>query len=86
MSDDGKELLGMAQRFGPYSFVVNTKKIARKTAEEQGWNLFNDPKLKGRYGVQESDDWNVFDIFLVAGIDPFKTHNDAEMATFKKTA
>ena len=57
MSDDGKELLGMAQRFGPYSFVVNTDKISRKTAEEQGWDLFNDPKLAGRYGVQESDDW-----------------------------
>jgi spermidine/putrescine transport system substrate-binding protein len=35
MSDDGKELLGMAQRFGPYSFVVDIDKISRKTAEEQ---------------------------------------------------
>jgi spermidine/putrescine-binding protein len=52
-------LLGMAQRFGPYSFVVNTDKISRKIAEEQGWDLFNDPKLAGRYGVQKSDDWNV---------------------------
>jgi len=84
MSDDGKELLGMAQRFGPYSFVVNTDKISRKTAEEQGWDLFNDPK--GRYGVQESDDWNVFDVFLVAGINPFKEHSDDEMNTFKDTA
>ena len=48
MSDNGKELLGMAQRFGPYSFVVNTDKISRKIAEEQGWDLFNDPKLAGR--------------------------------------
>jgi hypothetical protein len=86
MSDDGKELLGMAQRFGPYSFVVNTEKISRKTAEEQGWDLFNDPKLAGRYGVQESDDWNVFHIFLVAGINPFKEHSEDEMKTFKDTA
>ena len=56
MSDDRKELLGMAQRFGPYSFVVNTDKISRKIAEEQGWDLFNDPKLTGHYGVQKSDD------------------------------
>src|SRR4249920_1966515 len=42
MSDDGKELIGMAQRFGPYSFVVNTDKISRPTAEDQGWNLWND--------------------------------------------
>ena len=43
MSDDGKELLGMCQRFGPYSFVVNTDKVSRATAEDQGWNLWNDP-------------------------------------------
>ncbi len=29
MSEDGKELLGMCQRFGPYSFVVNTDKVSR---------------------------------------------------------
>jgi spermidine/putrescine transport system substrate-binding protein len=86
MSDDGKELLGMAQRFGPYSFVVNTDKISRKIAEEQGWDLFNDPKLADRYGVQKSDDWNVFDIFLVAGINPFKEHSEDEMNTFTDTA
>lgn len=86
MSDDGKDLLGMAQRFGPYSFVVNTKKISRSTAEEQGWDLFNDPSLAGKYGIQESDDWNVFNIFLVAGIDPFKEHTPEEMQKFSETA
>lgn len=86
MSDDGKDLLGMAQRFGPYSFVVNTDKISRKTAEDQGWDLWNDPKLAGRYGVQESDDWNVFDMFMVAGINPFKTHSAEELAKFDETA
>ncbi len=86
MSDDGAELLGMAQRFGPYSFVVNTDKVSRATAEQQGWDLFNDPALAGKYGILESDDWNVFNIFLVAGIDPFKTHDDAEFAKFEETA
>jgi spermidine/putrescine transport system substrate-binding protein len=86
MSEDGKELLGMAQRFGPYSFVVNTDKISRNLAEEQGWDLFNDPKLAGRYGVQKSDDWNVFDIFLIAGINPFKEQSESEMNTFKAAA
>ena len=86
MSDDGKDLLGMAQRFGPYSFVVNTDKISRATAEEQGWNLFNDPKLAGRYGILESDDWNVFDIFLTAGINPFVAHSDADFKAFEDTA
>ena len=42
MDDAGANLLGMAQRFGPYSFVVNTDKISRATAEDQGWDLWND--------------------------------------------
>lgn len=86
MSADGSELLGSCQRFGPYSFVVNTNKISRATAESTGWDLFNDPKLAGRYGILESDDWNVFGIFVVAGIDPFKEHTDAELAKFSETA
>ncbi|MGH6947303.1 MAG: ABC transporter substrate-binding protein [Kiloniellales bacterium] len=86
MSEDGKELLGIAQRFGPYSFVVNTDKVSRATAEDQGWDLWNDPANAGKYGVLESDDWNVFDIFLIAGIDPFRPHNDDELAKFDEAA
>ncbi|WP_229774848.1 hypothetical protein, partial [Vibrio parahaemolyticus] len=36
--------------------------------------------------IQESDDWNVFDIFLVAGINPFIEHTPAQMAKFPETA
>jgi spermidine/putrescine transport system substrate-binding protein len=86
MSDDGKELLGMCQRFGPYSFVVNTDKISRATAEDQGWNLWNDAALVGKYGILESDDWNVFNICCIAGFDPFKVHSDDEVAKFTETA
>ncbi len=86
MDESGAELLGMAQRFGPYSYVVNTDKISRQTAEDQGWNLFADPANAGKYGILESDDWNVFNICLVAGFDPFKVHSDEEVAKFKTTA
>nr|WP_244517781.1 PotD/PotF family extracellular solute-binding protein [Ancylobacter rudongensis] len=86
MSEDGSELIGMAQRFGPYSFVVNTDKISRKTAEDTGWDLFNDPALAGKYGILESDDWNVFNIFIIAGIDPFKVHTPEEFTKFEETA
>lgn len=86
LSEDGKDLLGMAQRFGPFNYVVNTKKISRATAEDTGWDLFNDSALAGRYGIQESDDWNVFDIFLIAGINPFVTHSTDEMARFEQVA
>ncbi len=86
MDDAGANLLGMAQRFGPYSYVVNTDKISRAAAEDQGWNLWNDPANAGKYGILESDDWNVFNICLIAGFDPFKTHSDDEVAKFKETA
>jgi spermidine/putrescine transport system substrate-binding protein len=86
MDESGAQLLGMAQRFGPYSYVVNTDKISRQTAEDQGWNLFNDAANAGKYGILESDDWNVFNICLIAGFDPFKVHSDEEVAKFKETA
>lgn len=86
MDDSGSQLIGMAQRFGPYSFVVNTDKISRATAEDQGWNLWNDAANAGRYGVLESDDWNVFCLCCIAGFDPFKEHSDDEVAKFTEAA
>jgi spermidine/putrescine transport system substrate-binding protein len=86
MDDSGKELLGMAQRFGPYSFVVNTDKISRATAEDQGWDLWNDAANDKKYGVQASDDWNVFDLCCIAGFDPFRAHTDEEVAKYTETA
>ncbi len=85
-SDDGAELLGMCQRFGPYSFVVNTDKVSRATAEDQGWDLWNDPANDGKYGILESDDWNVFVLCCIAGFDPFKVHSDDEVVKFTETA
>ena len=86
ISDDGKDLLGMTQRFGPYSYVVNTDKISRATAEDQGWDLFIDPANAGKFGILESDDWNVFDLCLIAGFDPFVEHSDEQVAKFGETA
>lgn len=86
MDDKGEQLIGMAQRFGPYSFVVNTDKVSREAAEDQGWNLWNDPANDKKYGILESDDWNVFNICCIAGFDPFKVHNDDEVAKFTETA
>ncbi|MFT3671905.1 ABC transporter substrate-binding protein [Aestuariivirga sp.] len=86
MDDSGQQLIGMAQRFGPYSFVVNTDKVSRATAEDQGWNLWNDAGNAGKYGILESDDWNVFCLCCIAGFDPFKPHSDDEVAKFTETA
>ncbi|MBA3519736.1 MAG: extracellular solute-binding protein [Rhizobiales bacterium] len=86
MDESGEKLLGMAQRFGPYSFVVNTDKVSRETAEDQGWDLWNDPTNAGKYGVLESDDWNVFNLCAIAGFDPFKEHSEEEVAKFTDAA
>jgi len=86
MDETGTELIGMAQRFGPYSFVVNTDKVSRATAEDQGWDLWNDAGNAGKYGILESDDWNVFCLCAISGFDPFKTHSDEEVAKFTDTA
>ncbi len=82
----GEHLLGMPQRFGPFSFVVNTDKISRETAEDQGWNLFLDKKMKGRYGVLTYDNWNLIHISLAAGLNPFKEMDEADKKQFEKTA
>jgi len=86
LDDSGKDLIGMCQRFGPYSYVVNTDKISRASAEDQGWDLWNDAANAGKYGILESDDWNVFNICCIAGFDPFKIHTDEEVAKFGETA
>lgn len=84
-ADDGN-LIGMPQRYGPFSFVVNTDVISRDMAEDQGWNLFKDPKMKGRYGVLTYDNWNIIHMCLTAGLNPFAPVEGVDLETFKSTA
>jgi spermidine/putrescine transport system substrate-binding protein len=86
MDKTGKHLLGMTQRFGPFSFVVNTDKISRKMAEDQGFKLFLDPKMKGRYGVLTYDNWNIYHMCIAADVHPFKSHSKAEIDAYEKVA
>jgi len=86
LDKSGKNLIGMVQRFGPFSFVVNTDKISRETAEDQGYKLFLDPKLKGRYGVLTYDNWNVMHLCLAADMNPFKKLGADELDRFSKMA
>jgi spermidine/putrescine transport system substrate-binding protein len=84
-ADDGN-LIGMPQRFGPFSFVVNTDKVSRATAEDQGWNIFLDPAMKGRYGILTYDNWNVMHMCLTGGLNPFKEVAGDDLGVFKTTA
>ena len=83
-ADDGN-LIGMPQRYGPFSFVVNTDVISRETAEEQGWELFKDPAMKGRYGVLTYDNWNIIHLCLAAGLNPYTAIEGADLETFRDT-
>ena len=84
-ADDGN-LIGMPQRYGPFSFVVNTDKISRKMAEDQGWKLFLDPAMKGRYGVLTYDNWNIIHMCLTGDLNPFAPVDEVGQAAFKGIA
>jgi spermidine/putrescine transport system substrate-binding protein len=83
---DNGDLIGMPQRYGPFSFVVNTDKISREMAEDQGWNLFLDSAMNGRYGILTYDNWNVMHMCLTGGQDPFKPIEGDGLETFRGTA
>jgi spermidine/putrescine transport system substrate-binding protein len=83
--DDG-ELIGMPQRYGPFSFVVNTDKISREMAEDQGWKLFLDPAMKDRFGVLTYDNWNIMHMCLTGDMNPFEELDEAGLAKFKEVA
>ncbi|HIP80452.1 MAG TPA: spermidine/putrescine ABC transporter substrate-binding protein [Kiloniellaceae bacterium] len=85
-SEDGANLLGIIQRFGPFNFVVNTDKVSRATAEDEGFNLFNEASNAERFGILTYDNWNIFHMCIGAGLDPFVPHSEAEIAAFEKTA
>ncbi|MEM7527041.1 MAG: PotD/PotF family extracellular solute-binding protein [Pseudomonadota bacterium] len=84
-ADDG-ELIGMPQRYGPFSFVVNTDKISREMAEDQGWKLFLDAAMSGRYGVLTYDNWNVMHMCLTGDQNPFEPIEGDGLETFRGTA
>ena len=80
------DLIGMPQRYGPFSFVVNTDKISRETAENEGWNLFLDESMQDRYGVLTYDNWNIMHMCLTAGLNPFEPVAGGDLDKFRQTA
>ena len=83
---DGGELIGIVQRFGPFNFVVNTDKVSRATAEDEGFDLFNEASNSKKYGILTYDNWNIYHMCVGSGIDPFKKHDQAEIDAFERTA
>lgn len=86
MSEDGEHLLGVVQRFETFDFVVNSDVISPGLAKDEGWDLFNNPDFANRYGILAYEDWNVMDICMGAGIDPFGEKTGDDYTAFEATA
>ncbi len=86
MSLDNEHLLGVCQRVDTFDFVVNTDVISAEMGKDEGWDLFNNPDMKGRYGILAYDNWNIMHMCMGAGLHPFKEKTDEQVATFEETA
>lgn len=85
-SANGDALIGICQRFGPFNLVVNSDRVSRTSAEDQGYHLVDDPRHAGHFGILAYDDFNVFHICIGAELDPFTPKSDEDLAIFSKTA
>ena len=78
-------LIGICQRFGPFNLVVNTNRIDRTSAEDQGFELANEPAPRP-YGILLYEDFNLFHVCIGAGLDPFSPLGEDERMRFDATA
>lgn len=84
--DQQGNLIGLGQRFGPFNLVVNTDAISRQTAQNEGFNLANEPGRAARFGILDYPDFNVFHFCIGAGLDPFGHHDAGALSRFEQTA
>ena len=80
------DCIGVAQRFGSFNLVVNTQKISRAAAEQEGFALAQDVALKKRYGILLFDDFNLMHLCIAAGHNPFKQLDAAALNDVEQTA
>jgi len=85
-SQDGSEILGICQSFGPFNLVIDTHRIASHTAEAEGFDLMNDPANKGYFGILAYDDFNIFHVCIGANLDPFEPMDEKSLDIFEETA
>ena len=78
-----EHLLGMIQRYGPSSMVVNSDLISVQTIESGGYMEMIEGAA-GKYAILDYENWVIMHGCLAAGFIPFRKHTDAEMASFEK--
>ncbi|PYE43892.1 spermidine/putrescine-binding protein [Rhizobium sp. PP-F2F-G20b] len=84
-SDDGKELLGMIQRYGPSGMLINTDKVSAATLEDEGYDLMLSDAFKGKYAVLMYDDWVIMHVAIASGFSPFRELTEDEIGTYETT-
>ena len=82
LSNDRKKVIGIGQRFGNLNFVINSDIVKKKTAELEGFNLIKDNKNK--YGILLFEDFNIMQIALSNGINPFTKLDSSKVYKFIK--
>ena len=80
------ELIGIGQRFGPFNLVINNRAVSRRSAEDEGFALADDPRFRGRYAILDYPDFNLFHVCIGAGLDPFAPLSDDQVERFRQTA
>lgn len=83
---DNDQLIGIGQRFGPFNFVVNSRKISPQTARDQGFNIVESVGKSKPYGILLFPEFNIFHICIAAGIDPFSAKAQDDLVRFESTA
>ena len=81
-SHNKKKIIGVGQRFGNLNYVINSNFIEPRTAELEGYNLINNKNAK--FGILLFEDFNIMQIALSCGINPFKTLDQKKLLKFKK--
>ena len=75
---DGK-LLGMVQRFGPMSFVINTNKISKASARSEGYKIALETSMKGRYGILGWPNETGYILSIMADANPYVKKTPAQL-------
>jgi len=80
---DGR-LLGLAQRFAPMPFVVNTDKIDPATARKEGYQIALEHNMQGRYGVLDWRAETQHVLSVMAGVNPFGHKSARQLSDIEK--
>ncbi len=75
---DGKTLIGLCQRFGPFNLVIDKNQVDVSTARDEGFSMADDPGNKAKFGILLYPEFNVMHAAIACGINPFDALSSPE--------